>query len=56
MRTRRGGQTSPLLFDSEIEWTMRNNRVRRRFINMSPSSVVVEDVTNEPMVEVMGEH
>ncbi|KAI3516769.1 hypothetical protein L1887_15785 [Cichorium endivia] len=54
MRTRRGGQTSPLLFDYEIEQTARNNGVRRRLINMCPSSVTVEYVTNEPMGEVSG--
>lgn len=55
MRTRRGEQTSPSVFDSEIERTACRNRVRRRLINMSPDSVVVEDITNEPTGEVSGE-
>ncbi|KAI3739125.1 hypothetical protein L2E82_29519 [Cichorium intybus] len=51
MRTRRVEQSSPLLFDSEIERTPRRNRVRRRLVNMSLNDVSVEDITNEPTDE-----
>ena len=33
MHTRRGGRSSPLVFDPEIERTARSNRVTRRLFN-----------------------
>ncbi|KAI3791219.1 hypothetical protein L2E82_04902 [Cichorium intybus] len=47
MRTRRGEQTSFLLFDSEIERTARQNHIRKRLFNMSSNDVLVEDATHE---------
>ncbi|KAI3509182.1 hypothetical protein L1887_24259 [Cichorium endivia] len=54
MRTRRGEQSSPLLFDSENERTTPRNRVRRRLVNISLDDITFEDITNEPTGEVMG--
>ncbi|KAI3768559.1 hypothetical protein L2E82_19347 [Cichorium intybus] len=56
MRTRRGGQLSPLHFDLEIERTARKNHARRRLGTRSFSHVSssIEDVTHEPSGEVTG--
>ncbi|KAI3515556.1 hypothetical protein L1887_14456 [Cichorium endivia] len=55
MYTRQGEQSSPLLFDPEIEWTAWKNRVVRRLFNMNSNIVSTEDITDELQGEIVGE-